>query len=79
MHKDENNISSSLTLNFTPLTLNDDGTYTCTVTITSPLLNNTRTAMRGRILAIIRKLHVYRVSCVTHNAVYSFSGGCDHW
>ena len=36
-------ISSSPNLN--PLTLNDSGTYTCTINITSPLLNSTHTAM----------------------------------
>ncbi len=54
-HKDEN-ISSSPTLNFTPLTLNDSGTYTCTVNITSPLLNDTHTAINETTLTIRRKL-----------------------
>ncbi len=49
------NLSSSPTLNFIPLTQNDDGTYTCTVTINSTLLNNTRTAMRGRTLTVTSK------------------------
>ncbi len=43
--KDGNDIFSSPILKFTPLTLNDSGTYTCTVTITSPLLNDTHTAI----------------------------------
>ncbi len=49
---DSSTLSSSPTLIFTPLTRSDDGTYTCTVTITSPLLNNTRTAMSGRTLTV---------------------------
>ncbi len=48
-------LSSSTTLDFTPLARSDDGTYICTVTITSPLLNNTRTAMSGRTLTVTRK------------------------
>ncbi len=52
---DSSTLSSSPTLNFNPLTRNDNDTYTCTVTITSPLLNNTRTAMRGRTLTVTRK------------------------
>ncbi len=48
-------VSSSTVFNFTPLTRSDDGTYTCTVTIISPLLNNTRTAMSGRTLTVTRK------------------------
>ncbi len=47
--------SSSSVLNFTPLARSDDGTYTSTVTITSTLLNNTRTAMSGRTLTVTRK------------------------
>ncbi len=52
---DSSTLSSSPILNFTPLTRSDDGTYTCTVTITSSLLNNTRTAMSGRTLTVTRK------------------------
>ncbi len=52
---DSSTLSSSPTLNFTPLTQSDEGTYTCTVTITSPLLNNTHTAMSGRTLTVTRK------------------------
>ncbi len=37
---DSSTLSSSPTLNFTPLARNDNDTYTCTVTITSTLLNN---------------------------------------
>ncbi len=53
--KNGGSISSSSVLNFTPLTLSDDGTYTCTITITSPLLNSTRAAMNNRTLTVIRK------------------------
>ncbi len=53
--KNKNNISSSPILNFTSLTLNESGNYTCTVTITSPLLNNTRTAINRITLTIGRK------------------------
>ncbi len=52
---DRSTLSSLPTLNFTPLTRGDDATYTCTVTITSPLLNNTHTAMSGRTLEVTRK------------------------
>ena len=55
-NKGGNNISSSSTLYFTPLTLDDNGTYTCNVTITSSLLNNTHTAINGRTLTVSRKL-----------------------
>ena len=47
--------TSSSTRNFTPLTRSDGSTYTCTVTITSPLLNNTRTATNGRTLTATHK------------------------
>ncbi len=52
---DSRTLSSSPTLNFTPLTRSDGGTYTCTVTITSPLLNNTHTAINNRTLTVTRK------------------------
>ncbi len=52
---DSSTLSSSPTLNFTPLARSDDGTYTCTVTITSLLINNTQTAMSGRTLTVARK------------------------
>ncbi len=56
-HKDGNItiVSNSSTLNFTPLTQSDDGTYTCTVTITSQLLNNTHTAMNETVVIVGRK------------------------
>ncbi len=52
---DSSTLPSLPTLNFTPLAQSDDGIYTCTVTITSPLLNNTRTAMSGGTLTVTRK------------------------
>ncbi len=48
-------VSNSSTLNFTPLTLNDYGTHTCTVTVTSPLLNETHTTMNVTTLTVRRK------------------------
>ncbi len=52
---DSSTLSSSPTHNFTPLARSDDGTYTCTVTINSTLLNNTRTAMSEKTLTVTRK------------------------
>ncbi len=57
-NEDSSTLFSSPTLNFIPLTRSDDGTYTCTVTITSPLLNNTRTPLINRMLTVTRKLYV---------------------
>ncbi len=47
--------SSSPTLNFTPLTRSDSDNYTCTVTITSPFLNEIHTTMNETTLTVSRK------------------------
>ncbi len=52
---DSSTLSSSPTLNFILLARSDDGTYICTVTITSPILNNTRNTLRGTTLIVTRK------------------------
>ncbi len=56
---DSSTLSSFPTLNFTSLNRSDNGSYTCTVTINSTLLNNTIMAMNGSILTVTRKLVSY--------------------
>ncbi len=64
--------SSSSVLDFTPLTRSDDGLYTCTVTITSPLLNRTFSEMGEKTLTVIRKLIIMMI-CV-QAMLYSSTG-----
>ncbi len=72
--KDGENISSSPTLNFTPLTLNDNGTYTCTVNITSSLLNETRTTMNAKTLAVSRKSANFKWIIDINNIIFFVDG-----
>ena len=48
----QSGIHQTATLSFTPLTLADAGSYTCTNTITSPYLSSSRTVTQMAIVSV---------------------------